>query len=127
MSGFTQDVQCPYCEFGLAESVEDYKGAAEYKGVEYGKFSGCPLCGWTTWEDAINSKAEDKQTIPPKSVILQAKKIVKLFDNVSDNNEALIDYFMGFATFVFDDYANVNRTYVNFLRGLASYIWYGEV
>lgn len=127
MSGFNQDIICPYCDFEMAELTENYKGAAEYKGVEYGKFSGCPLCGWTMWEDAINRKADNKEKIPPKSVILQAKKIVRLYDKIPDNNHALIDYFVGFATFVFDDYANVNRTYVNFLRGLASYIWYGEV
>ena len=126
MSGFSQDIQCPYCDFEMAESTEDYKGAAEYKGIQYNQFSGCPLCGWASWADAIDSEAGDKEKIPLKSVILQAKKIVKLYDKIPDNN-TLIDYFVGFATFVFDDYANVNRTYINFLRGLAAYIWYGEV
>src|SRR5208337_1894707 len=59
MSGFSQDIFCPYCDFEMAESTEDYKGAAEYKGIQYNQFSGCPLCGWASWADAIDSEAGD--------------------------------------------------------------------
>ncbi len=86
MSGYSEDIECPYCGWEAAEYNHESRG--EYRGETHQ----CYICGWDEynwadlWDEEDQDAPEEYEDIPSDEIISLAKIIIPFVDYTIDDD-----------------------------------------
>jgi hypothetical protein len=95
MSGFSENITCPYCESEFANTY--YESRGEMNGTE----NVCDICGYYEFQaDSKLAMQNEKFIEPDKNIVSIAKQVSYYLDNIIPDNENFGDFF---ETFIYEN------------------------